>query len=77
MLKNLFAFSTEKISKKIRRLVFGKFVKTCHELDISKISTLSLLTKAFGSHPCPNCPHDQFNPYPLHFLYILNIWYIH
>ena len=33
MLKNLFAFSTEKIGKKIRSLVFGKFVKTCHELD--------------------------------------------
>ena len=30
-----------------------------------QISTLSLLTKAYGSHLCPNCPHDQFNPCPL------------
>ena len=43
--------------------IFGIFTDDCLDSNFRYLS-------AYGSRPCSNCPHDQFNPYPLQFFNI-------
>ena len=41
----MFLFQLRNICEKIRRFVFGKFVKTCRDLDYSRLSNAQVLAK--------------------------------